>query len=175
MKEICVLTRLELINLFGLNTYRYTKDPKEKRKKRALLIALGLVGVLLASYSGGTAYALEEFGLADRIPMMYVLLAFALQLGLGAVKSKSLIYRETDLDLLTALPVCGTHVAAARMIRLYVDGLILTLLVLLPGMIICGIHTGAGALFYVGILPAILVLPILPWRSLPGWVSFLRR
>ena len=161
MKEICVLARLELINLFGLNTYRYTKDPKEKRKKRALLIALGLVGVLLAGYSGGTAYALEDFGLADRIPMMYVLLAFALQLGLGAVKSKSLIYRETDLDLLTALPVRGTHVAAARMIRLYVDGLILTLLVLLPGMIICGIHTGAGALFYVGILPAILILPIL--------------
>ena len=172
MKEICVLTRLELINLFGLNTYRYTKDPKEKRKKRALLIALGLVGVLLAGYSGGTAYALEEFGLADRIPMMYVLLAFALQLGLGAVKSKSLIYRETDLDLLTALPVCGTHVAAARMIRLYVDGLILTLLVLLPGMIICGIHTGAGALFYVGILPAILILPILP-VAVSAWVGIL--
>jgi hypothetical protein len=55
MKEIRVLARLELINLFGLNTYRYTKDPKEKRKKRALLIALGLVGVLLAGYSGGTA------------------------------------------------------------------------------------------------------------------------
>ena len=172
MKEICVLTRLELINLFGLNTYRYTKDPKEKRKKRALLIALGLVGVLLAGYSGGTAYALEDFGLADRIPMMYVLLAFALQLGLGAVKSKSLIYRETDLDLLTALPVRGTHVAAARMIRLYVDGLILTLLVLLPGMIICGIHTGAGALFYVGILPAILILPILP-VAVSAWVGIL--
>ena len=121
MKEICVLARLELINLFGLNTYRYTKDPKEKRKKRALLIALGFVGVVLAGYAGGTAYALADFGLADKIPMMYVLLTFALQLGLGAMKAKSLIYRETDLDLLTALPIRGTHVAAARMIRLYVD------------------------------------------------------
>ena len=172
MKEIRVLARLELINLFGLNTYRYTKDPKEKRKKLALLIALGLVGVVLMGYAGGTAYALADFGLADKIPMVYVLLTFVLQLGLGAMKAKSLIYRETDLELLTALPIRGTHVAAARMLRLYVDGLIITLLVMLPGMIICGIYTGAGALFYVGILPVILILPILP-VAVSAWVGIL--
>ena len=103
---------------------------------------------------------------------MYVLLAFAFQLGLGAMKAKSLIYRETDLELLTALPLRGTHVAAARMVRLYVDGLILTTLVLLPGMIICGIYTGAGVLFYVGILPALLILPILP-VAISAWVGIL--
>lgn len=172
MKEFHVLARLELINLFGLNTYRHTKDPKEKKKKLALLIALGFVGVVLMGYAGGTAYALAGFGLADKIPMMYVLLAFALQLGLGAMKAKSLIYRETDLELLTALPLRGTHVAAARMVRLYVDGLILTTLVLLPGMIICGIYTGAGVLFYVGILPALLILPILP-VAISAWVGIL--
>ncbi|MBO6161933.1 MAG: hypothetical protein J6O53_01635 [Eubacterium sp.] len=172
MKEIRVLARLELINLFGLNTYRYTKDPKEKRKKLALLIALGLVGVVLMGYAGGTAYALADFGLADKIPMVYVLLTFVLQLGLGAMKAKSLIYRETDLELLTALPIRGTHVAAARMLRLYVDGLIITLLVMLPGMIICGIYTGAGAFFYVGILPVILILPILP-VAVSAWVGIL--
>ena len=172
MKEFRVLARLELINLFGLNTYRHTKDPKEKKKKLALLIALGFVGVVLMGYAGGTAYALADFGLADKIPMMYVLLAFALQLGLGAMKAKSLIYRETDLELLTALPLRGTHVAAARMVRLYVDGLILTTLVLLPGMIICGIYTGAGVLFYVGILPALLILPILP-VAISAWVGIL--
>lgn len=172
MKEIRVLARLELINLFGLNTYRYTKAPKEKRKKLALLMALGLVGVVLMGYTGGTAYALADFGLADKIPMVYVLLAFALQLGLGAMKSKSLIYRETDLELLTALPIRGIHVAAARMVRLYVDGLILTLLVLLPGMILCGIYTGAGALFYVAILPVLLILPILP-VAISAWVGIL--
>ena len=172
MKEFRVLARLELINLFGLNTYRYTKDPKEKKKKLALLIALGFVGVVLMGYAGGTAYALADFGLADKIPMVYALLAFLLQLGLGAMKAKSLIYRETDLDLLTALPFRGTHVAAARIVRLYVDGLILTTLVMLPGMIICGIHTGAGALFYVGILPAFLILPILP-VAISAWVGIL--
>ena len=172
MKEIRVLARLELINLFGLNTYRYVKDPKEKKKKLALLIAFGFAGVVLMGYAGGTAYALADFGLADRIPMVYVLLAFVLQLGLGAIKAKSLIYRETDLELLTALPVRGTHVAAARMIRLYVEGLILTILVMLPGLIICGIRTGAGALFYVGILPVLLILPILP-VAISAWVGIL--
>ena len=68
MKGFQSLVRLELVNLFGLNTYRYTKDPKEKKKKLALLIALGFVGVVLMGYAGVTAYALADFGLADKIP-----------------------------------------------------------------------------------------------------------
>ena len=172
MKGFQSLVRLELVNLFGLNTYRYTKDPKEKKKKLALLIALGFVGVVLMGYAGVTAYALADFGLADKIPMLFALLAFVLQLGLGAMKAKSLIYREKDLELLTALPIRGTQVAAARMVRLYVDGLILTTLVMLPSMILCGIYTDAGALFYVGILPALLILPILP-VAISAWVGIL--
>ncbi|MBQ9872373.1 MAG: hypothetical protein IJM27_10655 [Eubacterium sp.] len=172
MKGFQSLVRLELVNLFGLNTYRYTKDPKEKKKKLALLITLGFVGVVLMGYAGVTAYALADFGLADKIPMLFALLAFVLQLGLGAMKAKSLIYREKDLELLTALPIRGTQVAAARMVRLYVDGLILTTLVMLPSMILCGIYTDAGALFYVGILPALLILPILP-VAISAWVGIL--
>ena len=88
------------------------------------------------------------------------------------MKAKSLIYREKDLELLTALPIRGTQVAAARMVRLYVDGLILTTLVMLPSMILCGIYTDAGVLFYVGILPALLILPILP-VAISAWVGIL--
>ncbi len=172
MSEFRVLAKLELVNLFGLNTYRYTRDKKEKKKKKALLIALFFVGLMLMGYMLSTAYGLAYFGLADKIPMVFFLLAFMLQLGLGAFKSKSLIYREKDLDLLSGLPVRGTHVAAARMVRLYVEGLIVTTLVVLPSMILCGVDMGAGALFYVGILPAIFILPILP-AAISAWVGIL--
>ena len=172
MSEFRVLAKLELVNLFGLNTYRYTRDKKEKKKKKALLIALFFVGFMLMGYMLSTAYGLAYFGLADKIPMVFFLLAFMLQLGLGAFKSKSLIYREKDLELLSGLPVRGTHVAAARMVRLYVEGLIVTTLVVLPSMILCGVDTGAGALFYVGILPAIFILPILP-AAISAWVGIL--
>ena len=172
MSEFRVLAKLELVNLFGLNTYRYTRDKKEKKKKKALLITLFFVGLMLMGYMLSTAYGLAYFGLADKIPMVFFLLSFMLQLGLGAFKSKSLIYREKDLDLLSGLPVRGTHVAAARMVRLYVEGLIVTTLVVLPSMILCGVDMGAGALFYVGILPAIFILPILP-AAVSAWIGIL--
>ena len=172
MKEFRVMARLELINMFGLNSYRYTRDPREKKKKRLMLIVFSFLGIVLLVYTGVTAYGFADFGLADRIPMLYALLAFAFQLGLGAFKAKSLIYRESDLELLIGLPVRGIHVAAARLLRLYVEGLLLTAGFFLPGMIICGIYTGAGALFYVMILPVILILPILP-TAISAWVGII--
>ena len=172
MKEFRVMARLELINLFGLNSYRYTRDPKEKKKKRIMLIVFGFLGIVLLAYTGFTAYGFADFGLAEKIPMLYVLLAFAFQLGLDAMKAKSLIYRESDLELLIGLPIRGVHVAAARLLRLYVEGLLLTAAFFFPGMIICGIYTGAGVLFYVMILPVILILPILP-AAVAAWVGIL--
>jgi len=172
MKELRAMIRLELINLFGLNTYRHIRDPREKRKKRALLIALMFVGLVLMGYAGGVAYIFADFGLAKKIPMLFIPLAFIFQLMLGATKSKSLLYRERDLELLSALPVTGTKVATARIVRLYAEGIIVTALILLPSLIICGIYTGAGVLFYAAILLMILILPILP-AAISAWVGIL--
>ncbi|MCR5148344.1 MAG: hypothetical protein K6C35_05165 [Eubacterium sp.] len=172
MSEFRVMARLELINLFGLNTCRYTRDKKEKKKKKALLATLAFIGLMLMGYTCSTAYGFVYLGLSDKIPATFLLLSFMLQLGLGVFKSKSLIYREKDLELLSGLPVSGIHVAAARMLRLYVEGLIITTIIMFPGLILCGVDTGAGVLFYAGILPLILVLPILP-VAVSAWVGIL--
>lgn len=172
MKELWAMIRLELINLFGLNTYRYTRDPKEKRKKRALLIALIFVGLVLVGYAVGVSCLFAGFGLAKKLPMLFITLGFLLQLMLGAMKSKSLLYRERDLELLSGLPVSGMEVATARIVRLYVEGMIINALFLLPSMIICGIYTNAGVLFYLSVFLMILILPILP-AAVSAWVGIL--
>jgi len=172
MRGFRVLARLELINLFGLNEYRYTKDAKKKRMKRGLFIAAVFLVLVLLVYAGVTAYAFADFGLAEKIPMLFFMVAFVLQLALGAIKAKSLIYRDKDLDLLSALPVKGVHVVAARLLRLYLEGLVLTAILFLPGMIICGIYTDAGVLFFLNMIPGLFILPILP-AAVSAWFGIL--
>ena len=50
MKEFRTLTRLELLNMVGLNEFKYMKDPQGKRKKGILLIVFAVLGVMLIGY-----------------------------------------------------------------------------------------------------------------------------
>ena len=154
MKEFWIMARLELINMFGINEIRHSKNPQEKKKRRMLIVTFTVIGLILVGYASAGAYAMSTLGLADKIPMIYFLLTFVLQLALGLLKAKSMMYREKDLDMISCLPVSGVHVIAARIFRMYLEGVIITLGALLPSMIIYGVNSGAGAAFYIGILPA---------------------
>ena len=172
MKEFRAMARLELINIFGINEIRHTKNPREKKRRTMLVFTLVAISVLLLGYSGAGAYAMTTLGLTDRIPMLYFLMAVLLLLGLGLIKSRSRLYREKDLDMISALPVRGIHVVGARILRMYLEGVLITLGILLPSMLVYGISSGAGAAFYLSILPAAVVLAILP-TALSAWIGIL--
>ena len=172
MKEFWIMARLELINMFGINEIRHSKNPQEKKKRRMLIVTFTVIGLILVGYASAGAYAMSTLGLADKIPMIYFLLTFVLQLALGLLKAKSMMYREKDLDMISCLPVSGVHVIAARIFRMYLEGVIITLGALLPSMIFYGVNSGAGAAFYIGILPACLILPILP-TAIAAWIGIL--
>ena len=172
MKMYRIMARLELINLFGINKIRYSKNPEEKKRKTFLIITMVILAVMLLGYSGIMAYLLASTGLTDKIPMLFFMVAFAFQFALGVFSARSRIYREKDLDMVAALPVRGTQIVAARMLRMYVEGAIVTLGFLLPSMLVYGIKSGAGAAFYLGILPSGLILAILP-TTFAAWVGLL--
>ena len=172
MKEFRAMARLELINIFGINQIRHTKNPREKKRRNMLVFTIAIVALLLPGYATAGAYAMSTLGFADKIPMLYFLMAFFLLLGLGMIKSRSRLYREKDLDMISSLPVRGIHVIGARILRMYVEGVLITLEILLPSMVIYGIKTGAGAALYLCILPDAIVLAILP-TAISAWVGIL--
>ena len=172
MKMFRIMARLELINIFGINEIRHSKNPREKRRKLFLIITMVILGAVLLGYSGGAAYLLTTFDLSDKIPMLFFMISFLLQFALGVFSARSRIYREKDLDMIAALPVRWIPLVAARVFRMYVEGVVVTLGFLIPSMLVYGIRTGAGALLYVGILPAGLILAVLP-TVLAAWVGLL--
>ena len=172
MKSFRIMARLELINLFGINVIRHSRNPQEKKKKHFLIAALVIVSVILVGYGTAGAYAMTTLGLTDKIPMLYFLLAFLLQLAFGLMKARSVMYREKDLDMISTLPVNGISVVAARVVRMYIEGVLITIGAFLPAMVIFGVKSGAGAAFYLWLLPACLILPILPAVA-SAWIGIL--
>ena len=54
--QLKALVKLQLVNLYGINVYRNTKDPKEKKKKFFMGIAYAVVAIMMMCYVGGLSY-----------------------------------------------------------------------------------------------------------------------
>lgn len=162
MKQFRMLARLELINIFGLNEFKYMKDPQGRKRKGLLLFIFGMLGLMLIGYSVAGAVGLKELGLTDKIPFMFFIMAFMSQFMLGAIKAKGQLYREKDMELLAGLPIKGVGVVSARACRMYVEGLLLWFGIYLPGMMVYCVESNVDILFFITLLPVLLICPILP-------------
>ena len=69
IKQVIMLCRLQLGNLFGINELMHTKD----KAKKARFIGLSIVWIMLIAmvvvYVGMFSYSLVSMGMADIIPM----------------------------------------------------------------------------------------------------------
>ena len=68
LRQIRILTKLELCNLYGLNVLRFSKDKKSKQKTVGLLMAWAILLAMLIGYVGGLSYGLIYLGLEEAVP-----------------------------------------------------------------------------------------------------------
>ena len=170
--NIRTLTKLEFQNYLGLNEIRYAKDPGVKKNRGLIFGTIIFLMVVFAGYMTGQSIGLSKLGLTGYIPIIYFALAFMVNLCMGIYKAKSAIYRERDIDQMSAFPVNGVSIVASRVFRMYVDNLILALIIIIPSMIVYTVNIGSGVSGYIFIIPLCLVLPILP-SAISAWVGIL--
>ncbi|MBR6477777.1 MAG: hypothetical protein IKS85_04955 [Lachnospiraceae bacterium] len=162
MKLFMTFTKLELLNLFGLNVLRHVKDPAEKKKKTLLALTLLFVVIILGAYLSFSAYAMTILGIGHKIPMIFSLLSSVCTLLFGLFKAKSYLYRDKDMDLLASLPAGSLPIVSARLFHVYVENFLISAVILLPSFTICALRTSQGAAFFLNLLLALFILPILP-------------
>lgn len=168
MKQFITLTKLELLNLFDLNVLRHVKDPAEKKKKTIMAVVLLVVVLILGGYLTFSAYGMAFLGVGDKIPEIYSLLSCIFLLIFGLFKAKSSLYRDKDLTLLSSLPIKSFPIAAARLVHAYVENLLIGAIIILPTFLVYAFTCKAGAPFYLNLVLALFLLPILP-TTLMAW------
>ena len=172
MKHLITFTKLELLNLFGINVYKHVKDPAEKKRKAFLGATLLIVALILGGYLASGAYALTILGAGDKIPMLYSLLSCIFILMFGAFKAKANLYREKDLAFLASLPVKSLPIVTTRLIRSYAENALLNVLLILPAFLLSGILGNHGIAFFLNLALALLILPVFP-TALTAWFGIL--
>lgn len=160
--QIKILTRLELCNLFGWNVLRFSRDPKGRRKTAGMLAIGALVMGVAVCYVVGLTRGLIWMGLAETIPAYLFALSGLVTFFSGMLKAGSMVFRREGYDMLCALPLGRTAIAACRLLRLYVENLLLTVLVMLPGFAVYALELRPGPVVYLTALLGICSAPLLP-------------
>lgn len=162
LTQIRILAKLELRNMFGLNVLRFSRDGKVKKRAGGMLAVAAVLSVLLVVYMGGLSYGLIRLGLEAVIPAYLTAVASLIIFFFGLLKAGSVIYRKDGYEILCSLPLSQAAVIWSRFARMYVENLLFTLAVLLPGL---GVYVWAvrpGLPFYAAALTAIWAVPLLP-------------
>ena len=151
---IRTLSRLEGKSFLGLNVLKYERDPKAKRKQRAMTALLIFLAVYFSAMLAVQTWALMTLGLAEQLPA--VLLLAAAELGYLVTLWSHTLFSERGYEQLSALPIPAKVIALSRMERLCRIQLLLTVF-LTPAVLVYGIQTGRDWTFYLKMLPALLV------------------
>lgn len=157
LKQIKQMAKLELCNIFGLNVFRFSKDPQAKRKAVLMIALWAFLLVMLSFYVGGLSYGLILLGAGYVVPAYLIAISSLVIFFFGIFKAGSVIFSRNGYDILCSLPISQTAIVTGRFLRMYVENLALTLAVLLPGLAVYAwlqkpsvfffLTAGIGALF----------------------------
>ncbi len=162
MSEIKTLFLLELKSLFGINKALHSKDGKEIKRNRLLLVAYIILGVLACFYVGALVFGLIALNASTIVPMYLSFIASALILFFGIFSAGGKVFGLKGYDILASMPIKTSSIVISRVLILYFSDLIFALLVMIPGTIIYGITLNPSPLFYLLTIVLTLFIPLIP-------------
>lgn len=161
IRQIKYLTRLELCNFGGINVMKNTRDKAHRRKNKIMAVTIAFVLLVALGYICGIAYLLASTGNAKDIPVFVIGLTGMITLLLYIFKAGGIIYGKKGYDMLVSLPVSKTSIVLARFIRMYVTGLAVSALIILPGMIVYSVYGRLTPFAYPLMFVCIISVPML--------------
>lgn len=162
MNNIWIMTRLELFSLYGVNKFIHTKNKKDKNRYLLLsLVWVFLIGII-CFYVGGLVYGLSKIGISEIIPAYLVVLTSALIFVFNILKAGNTIFSIKGYDILAAMPVKAGVIAASRFLAMYIENLIISLVVMIPGVVVFGVCENPNISFYFITIVCGLFIPAIP-------------
>ncbi len=161
-KNIRLLTKVQTCNLFGGNEFRHTKDKKRRSRWIAMAATVCFLVVVLIFYVAALCVGLTVLGMANLIPEYLFTITSLVIFFFTMLKAGSVIFQKKGYDILMSLPVSAADITISRFLTMYVSNLLISALVMLPGIVIYGIASRPPLLSYLFAVLGTVLLPLLP-------------
>jgi ABC-2 type transport system permease protein len=168
MKKALVLSKIYINSLYGIS--RLISDLKTDRK--AALKSLGILILILFGLSGTATMfvafnlelykALEPLGQQGIVINSSIMFAMVFTLIFGFVGIVATYFIQKEADIILSMPFEHWNILFAKFATSYIMEFLITLAIMGTGVIVYGIKSGAGVVFYVMYLVTAILLPFIP-------------
>lgn len=162
LKQIRLLSGLQLCNLLGINEIRHTKDKGKRARFTALAAVWAILAAMMVFYIVMLSRGLAAMGAGEIIPVYLAAVCSLVILFFSVFQTGSVIFQMKTYDILASLPVSRSAIVVSRFLTMYVSNLLLSLLVIIPGMAVFVVRLHPAAGFYLFGILGILLLPLFP-------------
>lgn len=161
-KQISLLTKLSVCNLFGWNEFRFTKDAKKKARYYLMGGLWTFLIVMLVLYVGSMSYGLCYLKMGTLVPAVFSMCVSLVVFLFTMFKAGAVLFDQKAYEGQISLPVTVQAVIVSRFLGMYLTCLLLSMLVIVPGMTVYGVLEQPGLLFYLYGIIGCMFLPLLP-------------
>lgn len=165
LRQIKLLSKIQLLGSFGFNEARYSKDKKLKSRNTGLMVAFVLVGIMIALYSGALSLAYVKTGLQNIIPIYLSAVTSIIILFFTVIKAGDTIFSMKTYESLIVLPVSQSAIVISRFFVMYIFNAAMSLLIFLPSTIVCGALQKLDFSFYFMMIAGAAFMPLIPMSA----------
>ncbi|MDO5559796.1 MAG: hypothetical protein Q4F95_09395 [Oscillospiraceae bacterium] len=162
IRQICRLSKVMLCNTFSINEILHTKDTKKKNRFIMMIAVWTLLAVMIMSYIVVLSQTLINMKMGNTIPMCLYMSVSMLILFFSFFKAGNIIFQKTSYEMMVSLPVSNAAIVISRFLTMYITNLLISFILIFPGMVVYSISTVPSFLFYIYALFGIIVLPLIP-------------
>ena len=160
--KVWLLAKIQLMRVW--NPEFFKDRGLRKKRKRFLLLSLGMVGIgaLIMFYSALISLGFVQMGMGGAIPVVMMGICSLLLIAISFMKSGGTLFGGKNFDMVLSLPVTVRQVVLSRMLFLYGAGFLVFFAGFLPAAIVYTVNMGAGVGEVFNLLLAVVLGPCIP-------------
>ena len=160
--KVWLLAKIQLMRVW--NPEFFKDRGLRKKRKRFLLLSLGMVGIgaLIMFYSALISLGFVQMGMGEAIPVVMMGICSLLLIAISFMKSGGTLFGGKNFDMVLSLPVTVRQVVLSRMLFLYGAGFLVFFAGFLPAAIVYTVNMGAGVGEVFNLLLAVVLGPCIP-------------
>jgi ABC-2 type transport system permease protein len=166
MNNLFTLIKANLINSWGINKVLKSKSKGEKLK-------FGLIGVLIVYAVAAAIFTvfitsyqlsdvLEKFNALELLISSSILSTTLFTIIMNSIKIPGYLFSFKDYDLLMSLPLKPSSILTSKMVFIYLSNFMIAIVVGIPPLIVYGIKSSGGVLYYSLVAVTTLFIPLIP-------------
>lgn len=163
-----LLTKVQLMSLFGLNKALHSGSSKDKSKFARFAVLGGLLVLCFGIMSFFYSVSIAEFvtgagvGSLETLPAVMMLASSMLILVTGVYQGGKTLFKYKDYDMVMSMPASTAVIAGSRIALLYIYELLFVLVIMAPAGAVYGYYAHAPVMFYPVYLILMLFVPVVP-------------